>query len=453
MHSLHAYFLRPGDPRIPIVYDVDRIRDGHSFTTRRVVAIQHGRAIFNLSASFHIDEPGPEHQYPMPDAPDPDTLPDDARTARAVRRSVPARRSSSGSGATARSTRRSSRLPRWLDPDSSPREPEQLVWFRADGKLPDDPLLHACVVAYASDLTLLDTAVMSHAHSWDDDRFMIASLDHAMWFHRPLRADEWLLYHQKSPSAQGATRHRRGLHLPPRRRARGDGDPRGADATGEAGLAGAVTADRPALRHGHDADARRCARAMADAEVGDDVYGEDPTVNRLQSLAASLLGKEAALYVPSGTMANQLAIRVLAGARHRGAVSRPRARLPLRGRGRAGQQRRADAPAVGSARRHPHRDRRRRAPPARGRRSLVIENTYMALSGAPIARREMATLCEHRARRRAARARRRRAHLERGDRARHRAARARRARRHRDVLPVEGTRARRSVRCCADRPT
>ena len=99
---------------------------------------------------------------------------------------------------------RSSRLPRWLDPDPSPREPEQLVWFRADGKLPDDPLLHACIVAYASDLTLLDTAVMSHAHSWDDDRFMIASLDHAMWFHRPLRADEWLLYHQKSPSAQGA---------------------------------------------------------------------------------------------------------------------------------------------------------------------------------------------------------------------------------------------------------
>ena len=97
---------------------------------------------------------------------------------------------------------RSAALPRWLDPEPGPREPEQLVWFRADGNLPDDPLLHACVVAYASDLTLLDTAVMAHARSWDDDRFMIASLDHAMWFHRPLRADEWLLYHQRSPSAQ-----------------------------------------------------------------------------------------------------------------------------------------------------------------------------------------------------------------------------------------------------------
>jgi len=204
VHSLHAYFLRPGDPRIPIVYDVDRIRDGHSFATRRVVAIQHGRAIFNLSASFHIEEPGPEHQYPMPDAPDPDTLPTMRERLEPyadrfppafvewIRRDRPI-------------DSRSSRLPRWLDPDPSPREPEQLVWFRADGKLPDDPLLHACVVAYASDLTLLDTAVMSHAHSWDDDRFMIASLDHAMWFHRPLRADEWLLYHQKSPSASGAT--------------------------------------------------------------------------------------------------------------------------------------------------------------------------------------------------------------------------------------------------------
>jgi acyl-CoA thioesterase-2 len=99
---------------------------------------------------------------------------------------------------------RSAQLPRWLDPEPGVREPEQLVWFRADGVLPDDPLLHACVVAYASDLTLLDTAVMAHARSWDDDRFMIASLDHAMWFHRPLRADQWLLYHQRSPSAHGA---------------------------------------------------------------------------------------------------------------------------------------------------------------------------------------------------------------------------------------------------------
>ena len=203
MHSLHAYFLRPGDPRIPIIFDVDRIRDGRSFTTRRVVAIQHGRAIFNLSTSFHVPEPGPEHQYAMPPAPDPETLPTFQERLEPyvdrfppnfvewIRRERPI-------------DQRSTELPRWLSPAPSDREPEQLVWFRANGKLPDDPLMHACIVAYASDLTLLDTAVMAHARSWDDDRFMIASLDHAMWFHRPFLADEWLLYHQKSPSAQGA---------------------------------------------------------------------------------------------------------------------------------------------------------------------------------------------------------------------------------------------------------
>jgi acyl-CoA thioesterase-2 len=203
VHSLHAYFLRPGDPKIPIIYDVDRIRDGHSFTTRRVVAIQHGRAIFNLSASFQIVESGPEHQYPMPDAPDPETLPTIREALEPYADRFPAafldwiRRDRPIDS-------RSARMPRWLDPHPGVREPEQLVWFRADGVLPDDPLLHDCVVAYASDLTLLDTAVMAHARSWDDDRFMIASLDHAMWFHRPVKADEWLLYYQKSPSAQGA---------------------------------------------------------------------------------------------------------------------------------------------------------------------------------------------------------------------------------------------------------
>jgi acyl-CoA thioesterase-2 len=203
VHSLHAYFLRPGDPRIPIVYEVDRIRDGRSFTTRRVVAIQHGKPIFNLSASFHVEEGGPEHQYVMPDAPDPESLPTirerlepyadrfPAAFLDWIRRDRPI-------------DTRSAQLPRWLDPDPGVREPEQFVWIRADGSLPDDPLLHACVVVYASDLTLLDTAVMAHARSWDDDRFMMASLDHAMWFHRSFRADEWLLYHQKSPSAYGA---------------------------------------------------------------------------------------------------------------------------------------------------------------------------------------------------------------------------------------------------------
>jgi acyl-CoA thioesterase-2 len=203
VHSLHAYFLRPGDPKIPIIYDVDRIRDGRSFTTRRVVAIQHGRAIFNLSASFHVAEPGPEHQYPMPYAPDPETLPTfEERLAPYAERFSP--EFVDWISRERPIDQRSTELPRWLNPEPLDREPEQLVWFRANGTLPDDPLLHACVVAYASDLTLLDTAVMAHARSWDDDRFMIASLDHAMWFHRELKADEWLLYHQKSPSAHAA---------------------------------------------------------------------------------------------------------------------------------------------------------------------------------------------------------------------------------------------------------
>ena len=201
VHSLHAYFLRPGDPNVPIVYDVDRIRDGRSFTTRRVVAIQHGRAIFNLAASFQIHEHGPEHQYPMPTADDPETVPT------FLERVTPYRdRFSDEMWDWVSRERpiltRSCEPPRWIDP--APRDAEQHVWFRSNGSLPDDPLLHACIVAYASDLTLLDTAVMPHQVSYTDDSFQVASLDHAMWFHRPFRADDWLLYHQKSPSAQGA---------------------------------------------------------------------------------------------------------------------------------------------------------------------------------------------------------------------------------------------------------
>ncbi len=203
VHSLHAYFLRPGDPMVPIIYEVDRIRDGKSFTTRRVVAIQHGRPIFNLSASFHVEEWGPEHQYTMPDTVDPESI-----LPMADRLAPYADRFSPDVLEWLRRERpietRSVDLPRWLDPVPGVRDAEQFVWIKANGDLPDDPLLHACVVVYASDLTLLDTAVMPHAVSWDDDRFMMASLDHAMWFHRPFRADEWLLYHQKSPSAQAA---------------------------------------------------------------------------------------------------------------------------------------------------------------------------------------------------------------------------------------------------------
>ncbi|HEY8516209.1 MAG TPA: acyl-CoA thioesterase II [Candidatus Binatia bacterium] len=199
VHSLHAYFLRPGDPSIPILYEVDRIRDGGSFTTRRVVAIQRGHAIFHLSASFQKIEDGPEHQLAMPEAPDPETLEPWAEWM----------------------TERMGRVPeqvkqwflrerpievRYVPPDKNapPGSTRQLVWIRARGRLPDSPLLHQCVVAYASDLTLLDTAQIPHGITWADPRYQVASLDHAMWFHRPFRADDWLLYVQDSPSASGA---------------------------------------------------------------------------------------------------------------------------------------------------------------------------------------------------------------------------------------------------------
>jgi len=199
VHSLHAYFLRPGDPTVPILYEVDRIRDGRSFTTRRVVAIQHGKAIFNLQASFHRAEPGLDFQEPMAsDVPDPTTLPDFAT------RMAPHRE----------------RLGEWYDRprpidtryvDSAPTDregpqpPTQKVWLRADGPLPDDPVLHACVLTYASDMTLLDTTIRPHGISaWGWEGLHMASLDHAMWFHRPFRVDEWLLYDQWTPSTSDA---------------------------------------------------------------------------------------------------------------------------------------------------------------------------------------------------------------------------------------------------------
>ncbi|MFM8303077.1 MAG: acyl-CoA thioesterase [Actinomycetota bacterium] len=201
VHSLHSYFLRPGDPAIPIVFEVDRIRDGRSFATRRVVAIQHGRAIFNLSASFQIDEPGPDHAMAMPDVPDPESVP-------TVRERVETKFGDAKPDEALEWLGRGTPLevrhlqePHWMEPTR--REPSQDLWFRAAGPMPDDPLLHACVVAYASDLSLIDTATLPHAIGYDTG-FMIASLDHAMWFHREFRADQWLLYHQVSPSASGA---------------------------------------------------------------------------------------------------------------------------------------------------------------------------------------------------------------------------------------------------------
>ncbi len=197
VHSLHAYFLRPGDPSIPILYEVDRIRDGRSFTTRRVVAIQHGQAIFNLQASFHVPENGLDHQLPMPEVPDPEELPD-------FRARMAPFKDKLGEYYD---------RPRPIDlryVDSAPFERHgrsdtgQRVWLRGDGVLPDDPTLHACIVTYASDMTLLDTTVLPHGISWDDEHIQMASLDHAMWFHRPFRADDWLLYIQDTPSGSNA---------------------------------------------------------------------------------------------------------------------------------------------------------------------------------------------------------------------------------------------------------
>lgn len=196
VHSLHAYFLRPGDPRTPIVYDVDRIRDGRSFTTRRVVAVQHGRAIFNLQASFHRFEEGLDYRPAMPAAPEPESLPTLRDRMERFREAFP------GLVEQPRPIDiRHVETPIWLRRDSEPRE-EQLVWIRADGRLPDDPTLHACVVTYASDFTLLDSALLPHGGR--DDDVMMASLDHAMWFHRPFRADDWLLYQQRPISDSGA---------------------------------------------------------------------------------------------------------------------------------------------------------------------------------------------------------------------------------------------------------
>ncbi|MEU6368229.1 acyl-CoA thioesterase II [Streptomyces sp. NPDC046931] len=201
-HSLHAYFLRMGDPGAPIVYSVDRLRDGRSFTTRRVVAVQHGKPIFTLSASFQTDEEGLDHQAPMPPAPDPVTLPTsqerlrsyDHLDAQVVERFLEAREAIDL---------------RYVDEPpygkfGEPREPHSQVWFRTNGKLTDDPLLHVVLATYVSDMTLLDSVLLAHGRGgWAVGDVVGASLDHAMWFHRPFRADEWLLYDQESPSAHG----------------------------------------------------------------------------------------------------------------------------------------------------------------------------------------------------------------------------------------------------------
>jgi acyl-CoA thioesterase-2 len=205
VHSLHAYFLRPGDPLVPILYDVDRIRDGRSFSTRRVVAIQHGKAIFNMAASFQVPEDGVSHEAPMPDAPDPESLPD-------FRTRMEPYRERMGDWFD-RPRPIDIRYADWRPPNAQTAlPPHQLVWLRADGRLPDDsPVLHTIVLTYASDMTLLDTALLPHRGEVRDDGVFMASLDHAMWFHRRFRADEWLLYSQDTPSASGGRGLGRGL--------------------------------------------------------------------------------------------------------------------------------------------------------------------------------------------------------------------------------------------------
>lgn len=206
-HSLHAYFILAGDPSVPIIYEVDRIRDGKSFTTRRVLAIQHGQAIFAMSVSFHGDEEGFVHQMPMPAVTPPEDLPseqdiksrvlpmmpDPVRTYYERERPIELRPVEFG---------------RYLGQRQA--EGRFHVWFRITDTLPDDPVLHRCLLAYASDLTLLDAALIPHGRTVFEKEIMAASLDHALWFHRPFRADEWLLYAQDSPNASGGRGFSRG---------------------------------------------------------------------------------------------------------------------------------------------------------------------------------------------------------------------------------------------------
>jgi len=209
VHSLHAYFILPGDKTKPIVYEVERIRDGGSFTTRRIVAVQHGRRIFNMAASFQKEEEGPDHQRPMPEVPAPDALEDDIDQRRRVAHRIP-----------------ESRRPRFLeerafeirpvtfhDPLSpAPGAPERALWFRArpDATLPEDATVHRALLAYASDYALLPTSLLPHGLSYLTPGVRMASLDHALWFHRPFRVDDWLLYAMESPSASGARGFNRG---------------------------------------------------------------------------------------------------------------------------------------------------------------------------------------------------------------------------------------------------
>ena len=199
VHSLHAYFLRRGDFNAPIVYEVDRSRDGHSFSSRRVTAIQHGEQIFNMAASFQLSEPGLEHQAAMPAVPAPESLPDSGTVPPELAARLPPR------------MQRLLATPRPFEFRSvqpllqlAQAAPARQIWFRAVSRVPDDETLHRCLLAYVSDFYLLETATLPHGISSLSGKAVVASIDHAMWFHRPLRVDDWLLYAVESPSASGS---------------------------------------------------------------------------------------------------------------------------------------------------------------------------------------------------------------------------------------------------------
>ena len=207
-HSMHAYFLLAGDPKVPIIYEVDRIRDGKSFTTRQVKAIQHGHPIFSMAVSFHTAEPSLHHQARMPDVPSPEELPSEAEMRERILPMVP--------DTVRRYYERERPIelrPVEFDRYRGKKLPDGRfhIWIRATGRLPDDPTIHQCVLAYASDMMLLDTALVVHGRSLFEKDFMAASLDHALWLHRPFRADDWLLYAQDSPNLDGSRGFARGL--------------------------------------------------------------------------------------------------------------------------------------------------------------------------------------------------------------------------------------------------
>ena len=200
VHSLHGYFLRPGDPEVPIIYEVDCIRDGGSFTTRRVVGIQHGKAIFSMSASFHVLEQGLEFSMAMPNQADPDTLMSERELKAKFMNSAPEEVQNYWRRERPIEVRVTSAEHLLSDRKLSP---EQYVWVRATGPIPNIPALQAAVLAYASDMTLLDTALFPHGRKVFEKDLQVASLDHAMWFHRPINMNDWLLFAQDTPNSSG----------------------------------------------------------------------------------------------------------------------------------------------------------------------------------------------------------------------------------------------------------